>query len=101
VDPRHGAPRVVKMNKSELVSHLSSELHTSKLSATRLLDSVLSAIQKGLLEEGSVTLTGFGTFEVKNRKSRVGRNPMTGEPIQIGAGKRVGFRVGKTLKQMV
>ena len=89
------------MNKSDLVSHLSGELHTSKLAATRLLDSVLEGIQKGLLEEGSVTLTGFGTFEVKDRKSRIGRNPHTGEPIHIGPGKRVGFRVGKTLKQMV
>lgn len=89
------------MNKSELVCHLSGELHTSKLAATRLLDSVLEGIRKGLLEEGSVTLTGFGTFEVKDRKPRVGRNPHTGEPIQIEAGKRVGFRVGKSLKQMV
>ena len=89
------------MNKSELVSHLSGELHTSKLAASRLLDSVLDGIRKGLLEEGSVTLTGFGTFEVKERKPRIGRNPHTGEPIQIDAGKRVGFRVGKNLKQMV
>jgi len=89
------------LNKSDLVTHLSDELHTSKLAASRLLDSVLEGIRKGLREEGSVTLTGFGTFEVKDRKPRVGRNPHTGEPIQIDAGKRVGFRVGKNLKQMV
>ncbi len=89
------------MNKSALVAHLAQELHTSKLAATRLLDAVLGGIHKGLREEGSVTITGFGTFEVKIRKPRIGRNPHTGEPIQIAAGKRVGFRVGKGLKQLV
>ena len=89
------------MNKSDLVSHLAVELRTSKQQATRLLDAVLDGVRKGLREEGSVTITGFGTFEVKARKPRVGRNPHTGEPIQIAAGKRVGFRVGKGLKQLV
>ena len=49
----------------------------------------------------SVTLTGFGTFEVKDRKARMGRNPHTGAPIEIRAGRRVGFRVGKALKESV
>ena len=89
------------MNKSDLVSSIAVELHTSKLAANRLLDSVLGSIQKGLREEGSVTITGFGTFEVKERKPRVGRNPHTGEPIQIAAGRRIGFRVGKGLKALV
>ncbi len=89
------------MNKSDLVNHLSNELHISKLSAMRLLDTVLDGVRRGLLDEGSVTITGFGTFEVKQRKPRVGRNPHTGEPIQIAAGRRVGFRVGKGLKQLV
>jgi DNA-binding protein HU-beta len=89
------------VNKSELTSHLAQELRTSKLAAARLLDTVLAGVRKGLREDGSVTITGFGTFEVKERKARIGRNPHTGEPIQIQAGKRVGFRVGKGLKQMV
>ncbi len=89
------------MNKSELVTFLASELKTSKLQASRVLDTVLAGVHKGLREEGTVTITGFGTFEVKNRKPRVGRNPHTGEPIQIEAGKRVGFRVGKGLKQLI
>ncbi len=89
------------MNKSDLISHLAVELRTSKLAAGRLLDAVLNGIRTGLTEEGSVTITGFGTFEVKERKPRIGRNPHTGQPIQIAAGKRVGFRVGKGLKQMV
>ena len=89
------------MNKSDLIAHLAAELNTSKLQAGRLLDAVLGGIRKGLQEEGSVTITGFGTFEVKARKPRVGRNPQTGEPIEIAAGKRVGFRVGKGLKQEI
>ena len=89
------------MNKSDLITRIAGELHTSKLAATRVLDTVLDNIRRGLQEEGSVTITGFGTFEVKERKPRVGRNPHTGEPIQIEAGKRVGFRVGKGLKQLV
>ena len=89
------------MNKSDLIAQIAGELHTSKLSANRLLDTVLEKIQEGLRDEGTVTITGFGTFEVKDRKARVGRNPHTGEPIQIEAGKRVGFRVGKGLKQLV
>jgi len=89
------------VNKSDLIAQIAGELHTSKLAANRLLDTVLNTIQEGLREEGTVTITGFGTFEVKDRKARVGRNPHTGEPIQIQAGKRVGFRVGKGLKQLV
>ena len=89
------------MNKSQLVSHVAEELRTSRLGAARLVDSVLAGILKGLREERSVTIAGFGTFEVKDRKARVGRNPHPGEPIQIAAGKRVGFRMGKTLRESV
>ena len=89
------------MNKSDLVANIAGELKTSLLAANRLLDTVLDSIRQGLASEGTVTITGFGTFEVKYRKPRVGRNPHTGDPIQIVAGKRVGFRVGKGLKQIV
>ncbi len=89
------------MNKSELVATIATEMHTSKLAANRVLDTVLGSIQQGLRSEGTVTITGFGTFEVKERKPRVGRNPHTGEPIQIEAGRRIGFRVGKGLKHLV
>jgi DNA-binding protein HU-beta len=54
-----------------------------------------------LREEQSVTIAGFGTFEVKLRKARVGRNPHTGEPLKIEAGRRVGFRMGKALRDSV
>lgn len=86
------------MNKSHLVDYVASELRTSKLQASLLVETVLNGIKKGLQEDQSVTLTGFGTFELKSRKARVGRNPHTGEPISIAAGHRVGFRVGKALK---
>ncbi|MCA8981674.1 MAG: HU family DNA-binding protein [Planctomycetes bacterium] len=89
------------MNKSHLVAHVADELRTSQLQAARLVDTVLAGIRKGLQADSSVTLSGFGTFEVKSRKARVGRNPQTGEPIQIEAGRRVGFRVGKALKESV
>ena len=89
------------MNKSHLIAHVAKELHTSRLQAQYLVDTVLSGIRQGLQTDRSVTLTGFGTFEVKERKARIGRNPQTGEPIQIQAGRRVGFRVGKALKESV
>lgn len=86
------------MNKSHLIDLVAEELKTSKLQAALLVETVLGGIQKGLEKDQSVTLTGFGTFELKARKARIGRNPHTGEPIQIAPGKRVGFRVGKALK---
>jgi DNA-binding protein HU-beta len=89
------------MNKSHLVTYVAEELRTSKLQAALLVETVLSGIKKGLQEDQSVTLTGFGTFELKPRKARVGRNPHTGEPISIAAGRRVGFRVGKALKDSI
>ena len=66
-----------------------------------MVDTVLAGIQKGLREDNCVTIAGFGTFEVKARKARVGRNPHTGEPIRIEAGRRVGFRMGKALRESV
>lgn len=89
------------MNKSHLVAFVAQELRTSRLQASRLVDTVLEGIREGLQHDQSVTLSGFGTFEVKARKARQGRNPQTGEPIEIAAGRRVGFRVGKALKDSV
>jgi DNA-binding protein HU-beta len=89
------------VNKSHLVAYVARELQTSKLQSARLVDTVLTGIKQGLQKDKSVTITGFGTFEVKPRKARIGRNPHTGEPIDIAAGKRVGFRVGKALKESI
>jgi len=87
------------MNKSHLIGLVAGELKTSKLQAALLVETVLGGIRKGLEQDQSVTLTGFGTFELKARKARVGRNPHTGAPIQIAPGRRVRFRVGKALKE--
>jgi DNA-binding protein HU-beta len=89
------------VNKSHLVAYVARELQTSRLQAASLVDTVLAGIRMGLVEDNSVTLSGFGTFEVKDRKARIGRNPQTGEPIQISEGRRVGFRVGKALRESV
>jgi len=83
------------------VAHVAEELRTSRLGAARLVDAVVAGVLKGLREDRSVTIAGFGTFEVKERKARTGRNPHTGEPIQIAAGRRVGFRMGKALRESV
>jgi DNA-binding protein HU-beta len=89
------------VNKSQLVAHVANELRTSRFGAARLVDAVLAGVERGLREDRNVTIAGFGTFEVKDRKARTGRNPHTGEPIQIGAGRRVGFRMGKALRESV
>ena len=87
------------MNKNELVEHVAIQLRTSKASAERTIDTVIDSVGKGLKKDHSLTITGFGTFLVRNRKARMGRNPQTGEPIQIKAAKTVAFRAGKNLKQ--
>ena len=91
------------MNKQELVTTIleNSEDVTSKAAAGRVLDSVLQAITKGLKKDGQVQLIGFGSFNVKKRKKRPGRNPQTGEPITIKASKTVGFKCGTALKTFV
>lgn len=89
------------MNKSQLVAFVADSLRTSRFGAARLVDAVLAGVERGLREDRNVTIAGFGTFEVKDRKARIGRNPHTGEPIQIGAGRRVGFRMGKALRESV
>ncbi len=83
------------------MAHVAEELRTSRLGAARLVDAVVAGVLTGLREDRSVTIAGFGTFEVKERKARTGRNPHTGEPIQIAAGRRVGFRMGKALRESV
>ncbi len=89
------------MNKSELVDMVQTELgeECSKAHAERVVNSVLNGIGTGLKSDAMVQLVGFGTFQVKDRKARVGRNPQTNEPIQIPASKSVGFRPGTKLKE--
>ena len=89
------------MNKSELIDAIASEADISKASAGRALDSMLGSITGALSNGDSVSLVGFGTFGVKQRAARVGRNPQTGAAIQIKAATVPGFKAGKALKEAV
>ncbi len=88
------------MNKAELINEIQKKLgkETSKAEAERCLNAVLEAVKLGLKKEKSVQLIGFGTFEVANRKARMGVNPQTKEKIKIAASKTVKFRPGSGLK---
>jgi DNA-binding protein HU-beta len=86
------------MNKADLIEALAKETKSSKAAAERSVGGFIKTIKSGLKKDKNVQLVGFGTFKVVNRKARVGRNPRTGEPINIKASKGVGFRAGKGLK---
>jgi DNA-binding protein HU-beta len=89
------------MNKSELVDAIAEQTDGSKADAQRHLDATLDAISGALKGGDSVQLTGFGTFEVRERSARTGRNPQTGAEIQIAATKAPAFKAGKGLKDLV
>ncbi len=89
------------MNKSELIDAIASEADISKASAGRALDSMLGSIKGALSKGDSVSLVGFGTFSVKQRAARTGRNPQTGATIQIKAATVPGFKAGTALKEAV
>ncbi len=92
------------MNKAELIDAMVANKNAgfeSKAQAERALAAVLDGVKDGLKKDGSVQLIGFGTFQVKERGPRKGRNPKTGEEMKIPASKSVGFKVGKALKDAV
>ncbi len=93
------------MNKSELVQSLSSRADIKKTEAQRVVDALFGSddgiITSALKEGDRVQITGFGTFETRERKARTGRNPRTGEEIQIAASTSPSFRAGKGLKEAV
>ena len=86
------------MNKNELTDAIASEADLPKAAAGRALDAAVAAITSELSKGGSVALVGFGTFSVKPRAARDGRNPRTGETIKIAASNTPGFKAGKALK---
>ncbi len=86
------------MNKSELIAAISASADLPKTTATAALDALTAAITGALQQGESVTLVGFGTFEVKQRAAREGRNPQTGAALQIAAAKLPCFKPGKGLK---
>lgn len=89
------------MNKAELIDAVADAADLSKSSATRAVDAVLDTVTGTLQKGDSVTLVGFGTFEVRERAARAGRNPQTGETIQIKASKAPAFKAGKAFKDAV
>ena len=86
------------MNKSELIDKVAQSVELNKAAATRTIEAVFDIITSTLRHGETVTLSGFGTFTVSNRASRVGRNPRTGEAITIAASKNPRFKAGKGLK---
>lgn len=89
------------MNKSELVDAVSESANLSKADATRAVDAVIDSVTRALKRGDQVSLVGFGTFSVKNRAARTGRNPQTGQTIHIAASNVPGFKAGKALKDAV
>lgn len=89
------------MKKSELIDAISSGADLSKADSGRALDAFVDAVTKALKGGDSVTLVGFGTFAVRKRAARTGRNPKTKEPMKIKASKSPAFKAGKALKDAV
>jgi DNA-binding protein HU-beta len=89
------------MNKAELIDKVADAADISRASAGRAVDGALDAITGALKDGEGVTLVGFGTFTVKDRAARMGRNPRTGEEIQIKASRAPGFKAGKALKDAI
>jgi DNA-binding protein HU-beta len=89
------------MNKAELIDAVANRAGLSKADAGRALDSTFEAIGKALRKGEKVALVGFGTFAVRKRAARMGRNPKTGDPIRIAAVKTAAFKAGKALKDSV
>ena len=87
------------MNKAQLTDAVAASTDSSKAEAGRAVEATLSAIGSALAGGDSVSLVGFGTFNVRHRAARMGRNPQTGASIQIAASKSVGFKAGKALKE--
>ncbi len=89
------------MNKSELIDAVADSANLSKADAGRAVDALVKSITKALKKNDTVSLVGFGTFSVRKRAARTGRNPRTGETIKIKASKNPAFKAGKALKDAV
>ncbi len=89
------------MNKSELVQKVAETADIQKSVAAKAIDAVIESIKDSLKEGDTVTLIGFGTFTVRERSARTGRNPRTGDPIEIKEAKVPVFKPGKALKDAV
>jgi DNA-binding protein HU-beta len=91
----------INLNKTELISAVAEKTEFTKKDAEKAINAVLEAVEEALAKGDKVQLVGFGTFEVRERAARTGRNPQTGEEIKIAAAKVPGFKPGKALKDAV
>lgn len=89
------------MNKSELIQAVAESAEVSKADAGRVIDATLDAITAALAANDKVALVGFGTFMLRERAARSGRNPKTGEELEISASRAPAFKAGKALKDAV
>ena len=89
------------MNKRELIETVSSKAEITKKEADAVVNATLDAIIEGLASEGKVIIPGFGSFEVRNKTAREGRNPRTGEKVKIAAKRAPAFKPGKAMKDAV
>jgi DNA-binding protein HU-beta len=93
--------RCMRMNKTELVKAVAERAELTQKDAAKVLDALFDTITQTLAKEEKIQLIGFGTFEVRDRAARKGRNPQTGEEIDIAASKVPAFKAGKELKEAV
>lgn len=89
------------MNKQDLIGVIAKELDLPKATVTKVINSYHKTVQVAMSEGDKVTLPGFGTFQVSERKERSGRNPRTGEPLLIAKGRIPRFKPGKALKDNI
>ena len=89
------------MNKADLVAKVAEKSGVTKKDAEKAVAGIFAAVQEALAAGNRVQVLGFGTFEVKERAARIGRNPQTGEELQIAASKNPSFKPGKALKEAV
>ena len=89
------------VNKTQLIDKIAANADITKAAAGRVVDAMVASITESLQKRDDVALVGFGTFTVRDRAARTGRNPQTGKEIQIAAAKVPAFRAGKGLKDAV
>lgn len=89
------------MNKAELINAVADKAEISKADAGRAVDAFIEVVTRALKKNEKVSLVGFGTFQIRKRAARTGRNPKTGEPLKISASKNPAFKAGKALKDAV
>lgn len=89
------------MNKTDLIASVADKADISKADAASAIDALIEVVTKALKKKDKVSLVGFGTFVVRERQARTGRNPKTGAPLKIKASKTPSFKAGKALKDAI